>query len=210
MLVLGAVSAAGDARASTIIDLSAGDSGSANGAIYSWTGQAGTGSGAIDWFLRVHDSRRTQTREIRMSDLVVRNITGIDYYEFLLDLNESQGHDRELITLDNVRIFVGGDLVYNNDIGANGNTTIAMDGSRNSGSGSGDLLFYVPVSVFAGTLPGDVVQFHSLFGNADAGFEEWGLREQALTDITAVPEPGAMLLVGTGLLLAARRLRKTS
>ncbi|HJU43973.1 MAG TPA: PEP-CTERM sorting domain-containing protein [Vicinamibacterales bacterium] len=29
-------------------------------------------------------------------------------------------------------------------------------------------------------------------------------------DRVMVPEPGAMLLVGTGLLLAARRLRKTS
>ena len=199
------------AQASTIIDLSAGGSATANGAIYEWTVQQATGSGAVDWFLRVRDHQSTQTRDIRIADLVVKNVSGIDYYEFLLDLNESSGHDRELINLDGVQIYAGGDLRYNSDVGANGDTTIVMDGTLNSGSGSGDLFFYVPVSVFAGTLPSDQVYFYSLFSNSDAGFEEWGLLEQAsLNQITAVPEPGAMLLVGTGLLLAARRLRRTS
>ena len=59
--------------------------------------------------------------------------------------------------------------------------------------------------------PGPDESFHSLFNNSEAGFDEWGLPERAdLNEITEVPEPGAMLLVGTGLLLAARRLRKTS
>ena len=58
---------------------------------------------------------------------------------------------------------------------------------------------------------GSGVDFHPLFSNSEASFEEWGLLEEAsLSQIVAVPEPGAMLLVGTGLLLASRRLRKTS
>ena len=199
------------AQASTIIDLSAGGSGTANGSIYTWTGHQPTGSGAIDWFLRVHDRHGIQAREIRIEDLVVRTITGTDYYEFLLDVNESASPAGELISLDNIQIYVGDDLRYDSDVGANGDTTIVLDYTLNSGSGSGDMLFYVPVSLFAGTLPSDSVHFYSLFSNADAGFEEWGLIEQAsLSDISMVPEPGAMLLVGTGLLLAARRLRKAS
>ena len=164
------------AQANTIIDLSAGGSGTANGSIYPWTGSQPTGSDVMDSFLRIDHLGATHTHEIRIADLVVKNISGIDYYGFLLDINE-----------------------------------ILMDGTLNSGSGTGDLFLYVPVSVFAGTLPGDQVYFYSLFSNSDAGFEEWGLLEQAsLNQIAAVPEPGAMLLVGTGLLLAARRLRKTS
>src|SRR5574341_1015723 len=47
---------------------------------------------------------------------------------------------------------------------------------------------------------GSGVDFHPLLSNSEEGFEEWGLLEEAsLSQIVAVPEPGAMLLVGTGL-----------
>ena len=47
--------------------------------------------------------------------------------------------------------------------------------------------------------------------NPDAAVEDLGMLNQArMSNMIAVPEPGAMLLVGTGLLLAARRLRKNS
>lgn len=232
-------------EASTIIDLTAGGSGTSNGAIYSWTDYQPTGSGVIDSFLRVQNRGTEQgynhslghkvpwdtkpgshTHDVQMEDLVVRNITGVDYYEFLLDVNESSGRDRELINLDNIQLYTRsspitspdeslshlGTLRYNNDVGPNGDTTVVLDYSLNSGSGSGDMFFYVPVSLFAGTLPTDYLYFYSLFSNSEAGFEEWAMLQQTGPgDVPVIPEPGTMLLMGTGLALAARRrLRKTA
>ena len=244
--------AAASASAATIIDLGSGDSGSSNGAIYEWTNYSATGSGVIDSFLRVQNGGTEQgynhslghnvpwdtkpgihTHDIQMQDLVVKNITGVDYFEFLLDINESNGHDNEYLSLDNVQIFTRagaisdgpredfsdlGDLRFNNDLGANGDTTVQLDYSRNSGSGSGDMFMYVPVSLFAGTLPSDYVYFYSLFGNSnpsDAGFEEWAMLRNVNVagpgpgpNPAPVPEPGSMLLLGSGLLLAARKMRQ--
>src|SRR5262249_815755 len=56
---------------------------------------------------------------------------------------------------------------------------VLMDASRNNGSGSGDMLAYIPVSAFAGTAMSDFVYMYFLFGNSDkesnGGFEEWTL-----------------------------------
>lgn len=243
----------GAAWASTIIDLTAeGSSGSSNGSLYVWTDFSATGSGTINAFLRVQNRGTEQgynhslghnvpwdtkpgihTHDIQMEDLVVRNITGTDYYEFLLDINESNGHDNELLSLDNIQIYTRpdpitspdesfshlGDLRYNNDTGANGDTTVRLNYNLNPGSGGGDMFFYVPVSFFAGTLDSDYVYFYSLFGNmheSDAGFEEWAMLQNVTGGggegggpggVPVVPEPGTMLLFGTGLMFAARRLR---
>ena len=240
--VLGCASAA---QASTIIDLTTeGSSGSSNGALYVWTNFSATGTGVIDAFLRIQsggteqgynhslggnvpwDTKSgTHTHDVQLEDLVVKNITGVDYYEFLLDINESVGQDNELLSLENIQIFTRegpitspdesfthlGTLRFNNDAG--GDTTVRLNYNLNTGSGTGDMFLYVPVSVFAGTLPGDYVYFYSLFGDmheSDAGFEEWAmLLQNGPGGQTPVPEPGTMLLLGTGLIYAARRLRPT-
>ena len=112
------------AQGSTLIDLTGGGSGDANGAFYVWTGTQSTGSGVIESFLRLQNKGSeqgynhslghnvpwdtkpgTHTHDIQMKDLVVATITGVNYFQFLLDLNESSGKDKEFINLDNVQIF---------------------------------------------------------------------------------------------------------
>jgi hypothetical protein len=238
----------GAANAATIIDLGANDSGSANGAIYEWTNYGPTGTGAMNTFLRVQANGMEQgynhslggnvpwdtkpsihTHDIQYKDLVTRSVTGVDYYEFLLDINEQANGDRAWLSLDNVQIFTRDSAIssadeslsglgterYNSDNGADGDVTVNLDYNRNNGSGSGDMFMLVPVSLFAGTMPDDYVYFYSQLGAthpAGAGFEEWGMRKSVATegpvpDDAPVPEPGSMLLLGSGLMLAARRLR---
>jgi hypothetical protein len=235
------------ASAASIVDLVSQDSGSSNGALYQWTNTSPTGTGFIDSFLRIQHNGTEQgynhslggqvpwdtkaglfTHDIQMSDLVVRNINGVDYYEFLLDINESNGHDNEFLSLDNVQIFTRegaitsgpeenfsdlGTLRFNSDAGPDGDTTVNLDYSRNPGSGGGDMFLYLQTSLFAETSLTDYVYFYSLFGNADgsdAGFEEWALIKSTPPDNSVVPEPASIFLLGSGLALAARRVRERS
>ncbi|HJU43972.1 MAG TPA: PEP-CTERM sorting domain-containing protein [Vicinamibacterales bacterium] len=254
ILVAAVLGCTGAAQASTIIDLTAGGEGGSNGALYVWTNFSATGSGVIDAFLRIQN-RGTEhgynhslghnvpwdtkpgihTHDIQVEDLVKKTITGIEYYEFLLDINESNGHDNELLSLDNVQIYTRegpitspdesfthlGTLRFDND--APNDTTVLLNYDLNHGSGSGDMFLYVPVSLFAGAADSDYVYFYSLFGNineSDAGFEEWAMLqniegpggggEGGGNQSPVVPEPGTMLLMTTGLALAARRLRARS
>ena len=236
------------ALANTIIDLTAGGSGSSNGAFYEWTDFSATGSGVIDAFLRVQNRGSEQgynhslghnvpwdtkpgihTHDIQFKDLVLATLNDQDFYQFLLDVNESNGQDNEFLQLTNVQIFVRdsaidsadeslahlGRRVFNSDVGPNGDTTVLLNYNLNPGSGGGDMFLYVPVSLFAGTMPDDFVYFYSQLDNTDAGFEESAMLRRDVEgggggpiDVTPVPEPGSMMLMGTGLLFAARKFRR--
>ena len=138
------------------------------------------------------------THDLLVSSLVVVNVGGTDYYEIRLDLNETNSGDGPQITLDDLRIFYstapadGDDL--DNDF-ADLTKVFDLSGSLaltdiNSGSGTDDYIFLLPVSLF----PNSAAYFtlYSEFSGTDGGFEEWRAKSQDIGDglpaITIVKE----------------------
>src|SRR5207237_979743 len=151
----------------------------------------------------------TFTHSLLLSTIPIATIGGINYMQFLLDINQT-GVD-PLLSLDEVQIFLEGvgnltvDVatlstlgtpIYDLDTGAN--NFVLLNYNLNTGSGSGDMFMYIPTSL----LPGDTsatpyLYLYSLFGendNNNDGYEEWATIQQAQT--APVPEPGSLLLLG--------------
>jgi hypothetical protein len=198
---------------------------------------APTGTGNIDSFVRISSNAGTEqgyntsgrpvpfdentsptfTRDLQLSAVPIVNIGGTNYREFLLDINQTSNDP--LLSLDEVRVyqaatgginsntFAGlGTAIYDMDAGGADNW-VKLNYNLNSGSGSGDMLLYVPTSLFGA---GQFVYLYSEFGEHNAnndGFEEWAVR----TASTTVPEPGMLLLLGVGLVgvtAVRRRIKK--
>ncbi len=167
----------------------------------------------------------TFTRDILLSDIgqVVNPIGAVagTYYEFLLDINQQAANS--LLSLDSFILYTSSTALTNAaqlsdltgvateryNLGA-GNE-ILLDYNLNSGSGSGDMFAYIPVSLFAGASDTDYLYLYSQFGAKggayaeNAGFEEWATRSTT----TSVPDGGTTAaLLGLGLIIlnfAARR-----
>ncbi|MBI4355957.1 MAG: PEP-CTERM sorting domain-containing protein [Candidatus Omnitrophica bacterium] len=173
---------------------------------------------------------------IMITDVPRVTIDGIQYREFLLDINQNASDNPSLLSLDEIQIFLSGtanqsvetftggildltdaSLVYRLDAGSD--SWIKMNYTLNHGSGSGDMFAYIPETLFANVYTGSnkFVYLYSRFGenhvNND-GFEEWAVREGGGPEPgpdagPTIPEPTSLFLMGTGLLswLGARRLR---
>jgi len=189
------------------------------------TSKGGPGQGFMD------DKRVDQwTHDLHLGDLAVINQGGILYYAFELDANETgNGNVDHLLSIDDIRIFTSptdtaesvgddaslvgnlGTLRYaqNATLGSVANWVLIdasrSEGGHTSGSGSSDMILFVPTSLFAGASGSDFLYFYTLNGahnapdgsNAESGYEEW----RAVVNVESVPDTGNTLaLLGLGLL----------
>ncbi|HLW68065.1 MAG TPA: carboxypeptidase-like regulatory domain-containing protein [Gemmataceae bacterium] len=204
---------------SATVDLStAGASGTIGGAVFQQGDTQPAGSGVIQSFVRIHalggataeqgyntDARPLQfnenksptfTRSIQLSDIPLVSVNGVNYREFLLDINQKSS--QPLVSLDQLQIFEGdsGNLtgysggqlagisaLYDMNAGG-GSNWVELNARLSHGSGSSDMTLLVPDSYF---LKADTsgnanpyVYLFSRFGDnfaTNGGYEEWAVQK---------------------------------
>ncbi len=134
-------------------------------------------------------------------------VAGQDYFQFNIDLNESDKGTGPLITLHNIKLFASASPTLNNmntstlifptsdarllyDMDGAGDVSVELT-DWNSGSGTGDYRVSVPVSFFNGVSFSEYVYLYSEFGTkggsgspAEGGFEEWFVVKQSTASMT--------------------------
>lgn len=201
-----------------------------------------TGTGVFDPFLTIQangteqgyntsagvfDTKREPqwNHEIRLSDLTTAQINGVEYYSFLLDINEPNGGSKSEISLDALKIYTSTQAgqtttnvdslgVKRFDLDLPSDSYIKYD-DANSGSGQSDIAFFIPTAAFVNgpnaARPSDYVYMYQLFGvhiaadfdgTTQGGFEE--------TRIAPIPEATALLPLAAvlGAVIGANHLRR--
>ncbi|HEY0629189.1 MAG TPA: SdrD B-like domain-containing protein, partial [Sphingomicrobium sp.] len=140
------------------------------------------------------DIDQAKTHTVKLSDLVVVTVNGVQYYEFRVDLNEANSDPNAQISLDQFKLYSsanGGindtttlfsqNLIY--DMDAGGNKSVLLSDAESSGSGNDDYSVLVPITAFAGLNPTETyVYLFTQMGAAGtawrgtATFEEWNLQ----------------------------------
>jgi hypothetical protein len=199
------------------------------------------------------------TRTLELADVPTVTIDGVDYRQFFLDINEPDANPQNYITLDQIEIYLSdtADLSSYSPTAGFGDAAIKIwdldtlmppDGSPltppgdnwinldyslvGGGSGSGDMVMYIPDSYFGdqtyvylysqfgcvhkykndkgtcGTY-GDGTKYSAPYAS-QAGFEEWWVYNYSNQGpggggLSAVPEPATFGLLATGLAYVARR-----
>lgn len=221
----------------SVVDLTAGvgASGTINTAVFEFMTVQSGGTGVIAPFVRIQRNGDEQgyntsaavlpfdeksgawTHDLQIGEIQVVMVSGVDYYEFQLDINEPSGGNKRFLSLDEVQIYTSpigsqntttlatlGTLRY--DLDAVEESHVLLDSSNTSGSGEMDMRMLVPAAHFAGAAPADFVYVYSQFGlneSSNGGFEEWRVR--------LIPEPAAGLLAFAALaLFSFRRSRSRS
>src|SRR5262249_55027686 len=149
------------------------------------------------------------TRHLNLSAVPIVTIGGVQYREFLLDINQMANNP--LLSLDELQLFVGnansptggtldanGTLtlpgftrIYDRDANAGGDSTIELNFHLNPGSGGGDMFAYTANSLFVGGTKMTVLTVR------DPERDQRRLRgmgRQDDFDIVVVPEPATIAL----------------
>jgi hypothetical protein len=151
------------------------------------------------------------THDVLFSAVPIVNYNGIEYLEFLLDINQNNASANSnsggpLLSLDRLQFFVGpnqdtgvaaGQYNGTNQLGAltavwdldtaTVDNFIKLNYDNFSGSGNGiDMVALIPKSVFGTPAPSDYLYLFSRFGDnfrTNDGFEEWAFKSSGGSQI---------------------------
>src|SRR5262245_36900169 len=187
-------------------------------ATFSKTTPIGAGTGNYDPFLTTHDGNvngqtndgvaegfnhdqksvldtdDARTHSLKLSDMSVKLINGVAYYEFRVDLNENNSAAGKLVSLNEFKLYTSASPAtladFNNttdelgsgftkvyDLDAGGDKTLILK-DDNSGSGTDDYSVLIKASAFGNVDPEQTyvtlyVNMGSQSAPEDGGVEEW-------------------------------------
>lgn len=145
---------------------------------------------------------RAVTRDLKLSEVPVVTVNGVNYREFILDINQLKKSPN--LSLDVVRIYTSdfaglsryrantltlGNETAKFDLDASHDYSIMLNGNLNRRDGKGDMVLLVPASAFAGVASDDYVYLYSKFGGIRNGKANGGVEEWSVRDVISEPPP---------------------